>query len=478
MKMTQLLTGAAAIALVAGAANAQTAVTPSGAAGAPQQVANEYSGAFDGVATLTFGTLAAPFAGAAANAAISVDVTFTNATFSAPVAAAGLATTNTCAVSNVARNGGAGQSTVGWDFTDANVSNCDLTVDGAAIGVDIVRTTAGTPVTMTTSFTCSANCGAFVDFTETTQITWGADAYPAAGRSAAAAATVVLPSDGIGAAVAQNLGTVTYSFQDTIAAAGGAPGGNINTDAGSQIVNGNAVASGTVRVSFPSGITGVTSVAVAGAGACVADAVNNRFDCPVSAAQLIGLAGAGIQFTPDATNAIQPQTPTVEVLVSSNANYNVPGLAAVDLATIEWDDGLNTDSFADNTFEWVSVRSSGGTNNAFRLTGLGTDMTAPGACVQVRATRSNTTIANADWQCITGASVVASADSTWTATFGSADLNAALGAGEGNADIELRVRRSDAAGADDAFALQIQARRVLSRNGIVTGTGFDGDPTN
>ncbi|EAP90067.1 hypothetical protein OA2633_07634 [Oceanicaulis sp. HTCC2633] len=186
-----------------------------------------------------------------------------------------------------------------------------------------------------------------------------------------------------------------------------------------------------------------------------------------------------ISFTPDNTDAISAQTPTAAINVTANTGYAVSGLSAGALAAIDRDDGLNTDvPTVGNAFEWVSVRSSGGTNNAFRVTGLPTDLSATGACIEVQATDTNTTIANSGWNCISGANVVASANNTWTATFDSADLNAALGAGEGNADIQLRVRRADTinsvAQADGNFNGQINIRRLLSRNNIVVGTGFDG----
>lgn len=476
MKLVQLLSSAAAVALVAGAAQAQTAT---GAGEIVQTYASEFEGTIGAEATITVDTTAATgdFAGLGNGSQMRVTFDFTNLTFLETIDATdvtGVADAN-CDFTPVL-GGGLGASSVTFETsaTGANFKTCAQT---RIFDFDLERTAAGTDGSVDVSYACTADCAGFTDFADPTiTLVDEDDSYPAAGRTATAGATVTLPANGTTGG-ANTLGSVDFGFDNSFFIDDN--GTTIGGGGVQAIAAGDAVASAVLAVSFPQGTDGIASVAVTGvAAACAEDAPNNRFTCAVTGAELDAIDGFGvISFTGDNTDPIAQQTPEVSIEVTPNGDYAVGNMAADALAPIEWDDGLNVDTPANNVFEWVSVRSSGGTDSVFRITGMPTDLTATGACVEVQAGRSNTTIANTGWQCA-ASSVSASQDGTWTAVVRSSDLNAALGAGEGNADIELRVRRDEAAGADNANNGDYVIRRVLARNGIVTGTGFDGNPTN
>lgn len=489
MKMTQLLTGAAAIALVAGAANAQEA-SVGGNLAENTQFASEFDGAIADDTVITVDTDASgtgTFDNLGAASVLDVTITLNNLRFSRVLAntdfAAGVDAAN-CTFTIQSGGGSQGTSVVVQNDSSgaANLNACG---NDNTWTLPVERVSPG-QASMTINYNCTADCGTFAAANETYNVVIEADAYPAAGRAVTAGATATVNSNGIGPATPFSLGEVDFQFRDAFDFDSAGPVENINVDGGAaiaQITATDAVASASLVVTFPQGTTGIASVAAVGvAGACVEDANAGTFTCPVTPAELAALDGVGngvISFTPDNVDAVVAQTPTAAINVTANAGYAVSGLSAGALASIDRDDGLNTDvPTVGNAFEWVSVRSSGGTNNAFRVTGLPTDLSEAGACIEVQASDTNTTIANSGWNCVSGASIVASANNTWTATFDSADLNAALGAGEGNADIQLRVRRADTinavAQADGAFNGQINVRRLLSRNNIVTGTGFDG----
>ena len=491
MKLVQLLSGAAAVALIAGAAQAQT-VAATGDIADDTVFASEYNNSIAGDTLLTvdLDAGAGPFLNVGAAGVVQATVTLTNLRFPSVVTSAAFTSVGVVAACNfdvVAGGGALGNSVTIQNTAQLNTCNAD-----GLWTLPLERVAAG-PASLTVSYACTSDCGTFAATSNSFDLIREIDAYEAANQSVTAAvAAATLNATGIGPAAPFALGEVDYSLRDSGDPDGAGPLGvlNINVDqtplvaAGfSQIVAADAATSAELVVTFPSGITGVASVAAVGvAGACVGNAVANTFTCPVTAGELALLNGVGqgaISFTPDNVGQVALQTPTAALNVTANAGYALNSVGAANLAAIEYDDGLNTDvPVVGNSFEWVSVRSSGGTDSAFRVTGLPTDLSATGACIEVQSTNTNTTIANTGWNCISGASVTASADNTWTATFRSADVNAALGSGEGNADINLRVRRADTINsvvqADNAFNAQINVRRVLSRNDIVTGTGFDG----
>ncbi|WP_156776175.1 hypothetical protein [Oceanicaulis sp. HTCC2633] len=489
MKLVQLLTGAATAALLAGVATAQEA-SVAGNLGENTQFASEFDGAIADNTVITVDTDASgtgTFDNLGAASVVDVTITLNNLRFTRVLANTdfdpGVDAAN-CTFAIQSGGGSQGTSVVVRNDSSgaANLNACG---NDNTWTLPVERVAAGA-ASMTINYNCTADCGTFAAANESYNIVIEADAYPTAGRAVNAGTTATVNANGIGPASSFDLGEVDFQFRDAFDFNNAGPVEDINVDGGAaiaQITATDAVASASLVVTFPQGTTGIATVAATGvAGACVEDATAGTFTCPVTAAELAALDGVGngvISFTPDNTDAISAQTPTAAINVTANTGYAVSGLSAGALAAIDRDDGLNTDvPTVGNAFEWVSVRSSGGTNNAFRVTGLPTDLSATGACIEVQATDTNTTIANSGWNCISGANVVASANNTWTATFDSADLNAALGAGEGNADIQLRVRRADTinsvAQADGNFNGQINIRRLLSRNNIVVGTGFDG----
>ena len=131
MKMTQLLTGAAAIALVAGAAQAQT-VTPAAGVGqlSGQTVMSERTGALSGNVVLGFG-LDGVFATMGAGGVVQVDVQLTNATFSSivPNTAWAAATNANCDFGTPSLGGGAGGDSVRFE-SQAQINLCATATGG------------------------------------------------------------------------------------------------------------------------------------------------------------------------------------------------------------------------------------------------------------------------------------------------------------------------------------------------------------
>lgn len=482
MKLVQLLSGAAAVALIAGAASAQT-VTPAAGAGqlSGQTVMSERTGALAGDIVLGFG-LDGEFSGMGAGGVVQVDVSLTNATFSSivPNTAWAAATNANCDFGTPSLGGGAGGSTVRFEST-GQINLCATATGGdpddGVLTLPVDVTTNGQDVEVTVTFTATADAG-----------TYGGESVDNTVLEFEQAYTFVFTPGAVGEGQFDSngddlLGGGTIGTLD-LAALPALIRSDVDT-ALADVQTGASAAS--VVVTFPSGATGIGSVSytggVAGVIGCVQGAApsDNEFTCAVPGADLDALIGGSdpiiIDDDADALTSITTQVPTAAVTFTDAASYDVGDVADTDLRELDLDDGLATETFAgNNTFPWVSVRTDGGgTVSAFRLTGLASDLSVTGEEVQVRATRSNGALGSTDWVAVTPASVSASADgTTWTATFQSDEIGTALGvAGNVNADLEFRVRCNDTDCADAPNA-NLEILRVLSRGGIVTGTGFDG----
>ncbi len=482
MKLVQLLSGAAAVALIAGAAQAQDVSVDVGGDLIGQTVMSERTGALAGDLVLDF-ALDGAFAAMGAGGSVQVDVTLTNATFSGivPANAWTAAADTDCDFGAPTLGGGAGGTTV--RFTNVNQINlCDAALgaagspDDGTLTLPLSVTNVGDDVSVTVTFTPTADAGGYTGDTESLDILTFAQAYNFTIAAGAAGAGLF---DAVGDDL---LGSGTIGTIDLAALPAG-----IRSDLATPLADVQTAASaGEIAVTFPSGATGIGTVdyeADSGTVNCVQGAApnDNVFTCPASGANLDALIGGQdtivIDDDADALTSITVQTPTIAMSFTDVASFDVADVAAANARELDLDDGLATETFpGNNSFPWVSVRTDGGgTVSAFRLTGLASDLSATGEEVQVRATRSNGALGSTDWVAVTPATVSASADgATWTATFQSDEIGTALGvAGNVNADLEFRVRCNDTDCNDGANA-NLEILRVLSRGGIVTGTGFDG----
>ncbi|WP_300540886.1 hypothetical protein [Maricaulis sp.] len=475
MKMVKLLTGAAAIALLAGAAQAQEYSSVDGTAGTDfvkdDILANEWDGDLAGNVIIGFSSGGDDlFSTVGGGEVVSFDVTLTNARFSTSVAA-GVWNTNVgaggeCEFGNVARGGGSGQSFIGWDSQEANLNACDNADFDADVGdltLPIERIDPSLPVSIEMSFAPVGSAN-FTENTVNEDLVTLKDAYTPS-VTAGTEADNLLSIDGSATAggFTGDLGNLTLGFDGT---------GPIRTDAFAAIAAGNGVDSVEVVIQFDD-ITGVASVTVD--NACVLDDVANTATCDVDVAD-VDDGDVDVTWTHNGTDIVAEQTPTATIDVTSATDYDVAGLAATALAPITYDDGLESITLQDRNgdtaeFAWVNLRASGGTSNAFRVTGIESDLaTVTGECVMVHVGATSAALPGDSEACIGGATVSASEDGTWTATFQSADLAAALGITTEaiNGDVTFSVKIDDSIGAGAP-----QVERLLSRNGIVTGTGFD-----
>ena len=475
MKLVQLLTGAAAAALLAGAATAQDYSSVAGTPGTTfvedDILANEWDGDLAGNVVIDFASGGDDlFATVGASEVVAFDITLTNAVFSTAVAADVWDTDanadGTCEFGNVARGGGAGQAFIGWDSQEANLSGCD-NVDFDAnvdlLTLPIERVDASLPVSIEMSFSPVGNANFSTDTVEADLVTLE-DAYTPA-VTAGTEADNLLSIDGTATAggFTGDLGSLTLGFDGA---------GPIRTDAFAAIAAGDGVATVEVVVQFDD-LTGVASVTVD--NACVLDTNDNTATCDVDVAD-VDDAAVDVIWTHNGTDAVAEQTPTATINVTSDADYDVAGLAATALAPITYDDGLENIAAVDRNgdtaeFAWVNLRASGGTENVFRMTGIESDLEqVAGECVKVEVGATSAPLPGDAEACISTASISESEDGTWTATFRSSDLATALGITTEsiNANVSFSVEIDDSIGAGNP-----RVERLLSRNGIVTGTGFD-----
>jgi hypothetical protein len=131
---------------------------------------------------------------------------------------------------------------------------------------------------------------------------------------------------------------------------------------------------------------------------------------------------------------------------------------------------------AGNSFPWTNLRTSGGTQSNFRITGLRTDLAQDSdECIRVTVNNASGALPGASTACLDSADVTIAADGaaadTWTATFNSTAVANALGVTTEalNGDISFDVLVNDSANAGDG-----EIARLLIKNGVVTGTAFDG----
>jgi hypothetical protein len=522
MKLVQLLTGTAVAALLAGAAQAQladVAGTVNNDILSPSVVAAEQTGVVSDEILITFNAIGggnpAPFASVGANETVEFNITLTNATFTSALAADvwdtdSVNASNACSFGNIFAGGGLGQNFVTWQNQLASGAACtqalfdsDIAIAAGDIRARISRTDASQPVTISYGFRPAGSANFTAD-TQSETLIVTANAYDAE-ATAGAVADVLLNATGTAFQGAANgdLGSVTAGFTAVTTAAIALPtGGNVaagatirvdgdaaNTTAAADTVAavtaGDGIAAAgdivaTIQFADLTGIAGVTFDGVA----CDLDTTANTATCDdLTPANFDGGANDVVFTLTAATDdVVAVQTPTVALAVTDNAEFDIAGFAATPLAAITWDDGVTSRIPLDagtglaNSFPWTNLRTSGGTQSNFRITGLRSDFTTDAdEGIFVTVTNTNGALPGDATAQLDMADVTITADGvaddTWTATFNSTAVANALGVTTEalNGDISFETRVFDAAPAGVG-----EAARLLIKNGIVTSTSFDG----
>lgn len=520
MKMTKLLTGAAVAAIMSGTAFGQAALTEQTAAATlplkdstfiaaefqPASAANQLAGNL--VLRSAFGA-ASPFAAIPVDGRAELTIALTNAEFTTATGASFTGNDGgACAFETApVAGGGVGNSSVTFVSTaGAGINTCTVAVDndggnpGGNIGdftIPVRRSANGAPIVATFTYTqVNADRSTVASaVTEADSLTF-AETAAAVGAQAGvvegftAGAELLATSAGI--LSAGNLGTVRFDFRDQ--ANNSVPAAvNIEEDDGSQVVLGDIYTDNNkIDITFPNGIGDINGVAVAGAGACVI--TGNTASCPVTAAQLTGIAGAAANITytvgGGATPPVTPeQTPSATLTLEAQANYTASTGFSGNLANIKHDNGLRTGNPADDEFEWVAI-GDGGAESNFRLEFA--NATDAGAINKITVA-----VANGNGLSAQNIELSANADAALgfvvrgsTVTFNSRALGAGAtfdgGATRGNADItaiNIEYREDDFNGAgaagDVAAVAAVQARRQLinrSPSNFVAVPGLAGDP--
>lgn len=206
----------------------------------------------------------------------------------------------------------------------------------------------------------------------------------------------------------------------------------------------------------------------------------NTCSITVTSAQLAAIQadgnGTAIAVRADGNGPVAQQDVSATVTFSESQTYfTIANTVGTDVGDILQDDGLaevNVGAPID-AFPWTSLRCSGGTASQFRITG-GWDVSNPPTGVIVNIGNStvdygvaSVTLNNTQFNALNNA-----------VTFNSANICAALGTtANGNADVSFQLVFDEGFydGTPAAPAANtLEARRLLTRSDIVTGTGFDG----
>ena len=519
MKLVQLLTGTAAAALLAGASFAQepTVATGNAAGAAPHFEGQKLPSELDAVALsgdliINFadfvddnGTPAnvaddsSVFAGLGAGGNIEVTVTLSNATFSSTVPATAWTdpTDADCAMTAPTLGGGAGGNSVTFEGDAAtSFNNCNGNDQGAPanasnandgfLTLPIEVTNFGQPVTATVTFAG--------DGVDDDQYTGSVTQLSLLTFDSALGAFTATPG-AVGAGLFdQNGDDLSGSGIIGVVAGPAAPVGFDVDLEGTALANiGDIADTGELTITFPSGATGIDAANVdLNATACAQQVApnDNQFVCSLNNAAIIALEGGSSNITidddADANTSITAQTPSVALSLTAAAGFSATGgeFGATNIRNLDLDDGVTTYSVYANgagtaaaplanpaPFGWTSLRAAGGTKSAFRISGLEAQPTEIAVVVdEVYARTGATAPASAR-------AVIANADvqedplnaGEYIATFTSEDLATALGTDGGiNADVSFEIVLPD------GTATSIVARRLLSTNSAVAGTGFDG----
>ena len=492
MKMTQLLTGAAAIALVAGAASAQTVTinTATSDFDGDNIVASEFEGALAGNLILALDFNGA-FASLGANGEVDMIVTLTNADFSGIVTANPDFVDDSCDFA-IQSGGGAGGVSVTFRNAATDLYTCTNgagTDAQATLSLPIEVSTIGESVDVSIQFVRNSGSAGYtggttafdlIDYVEATGYTFTSNANTT--DLLVTGGTLIDWSAGAAAGNPGLLGTFSADdLTDTDAGSAGIQAPTVDV-AGTPLASYDTVVGNNNELVFTfedvTNITGITTTA----GSCAGpDTVANTITCELDGAEVNTSNTTPVSYTLTISNSaevVAPQTIGVTFTPEAESSFSEDGAADANFAVLDEDDGVFTaeiyangvDPVTGSPFVWTSLRQAGGTKSAFRMTGLNAEPTEIAVVVDQTYARSGATAPAA-------ARAVIAADvqedplnaGQYTATFTSEDIATALGSDGGvNGDVHFEVVL-----ADNTDKTTIAVNRLLSTSGAVSGTGFD-----
>ncbi|WP_297733092.1 hypothetical protein [uncultured Maricaulis sp.] len=438
-----------------------------------QTLASEATGSLSGDLVLDFG-LSDQFVQMGAGGVVELEITVNNARFSTVVNSAPDASDDDCDF-QISNGGGAlGDSVIYRSI--GTVNQCSgSSANNATITLPIEVISNGDAVSVDVRFTPTADTGNYAGDEEQIELLNFEPLLSFAVDFDDAAAPPVAQFDAVGDGLQGSgvIARISRSLNGNVLEASIGGGANSVDSAG------DVVASADVIISFPAGASGLDAAAVELDGVACLPAVSTApaavFTCNVNGAAVEAFDGAAkglVTITDDGDPAsfVTAQTPTVALDLTGDAGFEPDDLAAADVAPIEIDNGLDETAVA-GSFPWTSLRVAGGTPSNFRITGIASALgTLAGEGIRVDVSRGLGT-AGTSSALISTADLSQSHNGTWTATFSSADLAAALGIDDfarANGDVSFTLVHDESVNHAGA-----QARRLLTRNGFVTGTGFD-----
>lgn len=329
-----------------------------------QTVASEVGGTLDGDVIIEFG-LSDAFITMGAAGVVEATFTLTNATFDGPLSAGSwtAASDADCDFGTPTFGGGAGGNVVRFENT-GRLNQCSgSAANDGYLTLPIEVTNNGDPVSISVTFTPTADAGSYTGSSEDFDLLAFAPAFDFT-ISEGAAGAGEFDSQGDDLQGSGNLGTLELAAF---------PAG-IEADIGVLLALASDIAaSAELVLTFPGGAIGIdeTDVNFGGLpcnqGSAPSD---NVFTCPLTGGNLDFMPGAGpvpinIDDDGNAATSVTEQTPTAVFTVTGNPGNTVSG-ASGSLAEIEHDDGLDVTAITNSDFDWVRF-GSGGTESNFRI---------------------------------------------------------------------------------------------------------------
>lgn len=484
MKLVQLLTGAAAAALLAGAATAQTVTVVPGVGNIEEDttLAAELTADVNGNLVLGLDFDGA-FASLGASGQVDMVVTLLNAEFSGVVTNAPNGFTDNNCDFNIQSGGGAGGTTVTYRNASSDLYLCANVGAGteaeSTLSLPISVSNVGQSVDVSVAFVRNAGSAGYagttanfdlIDYEAVTSytLTGNADASEllVTGTTLIDWSDVALAGDQgfLGNFASAAIGTADIDIDATAASYPA-----IVTDASTLVFGFDSVEN----------ITGITPTQTggldAGTGCAAPDATENSITCTIADEDVNDSSVNPLAFTLNISAAdavVAPQTITATFTPDEEAGFTDVGVTDADFALLDEDDGVSTTTIAAE-FPWSSLRATGGTKSAFRITGLEASPSVINVILNSTYVRDGGTAPTESTVDITSIADIQEDPlnaGQFIATFTSEDIASLLGTDGGvNADIQFSVVMEDGTG-----TTQLEALRLLSTGGVVSGTGFDG----
>jgi len=486
VKLEQLLTGAAAAAVLTGSAVAQTVTTSVTASDFVEgvDIAAEYTGDLSGnlILDLDFDDA---FVELGTLGRVDMVITLTNAEFSAPVAAAPDFADSDCDFV-IHADGKDGDATITYRSANGSLGSCANVDDGD--GEDEAETTLSLPIEVSTPGSVDGDDGEsvsariefvrvsgsatytgrtisinLIDYVAATGYTYTAN--PEKDDLLVTGGTRIFWADAV---AADNPGWVGDFSADKL--------GEVDIDLdGEALGSYDTVLANDSEVIFSfedfTNITGMDFTRHG--GECrEPDAAANTVTCLLTGAQVDSSVDLPIAFFVHISATlpvVAPQNISVEFKPSTETGWTDEGIASTPSGVLDEDDGVGITSIGH--FPWTSLRPSGGTRSVFRITGLKAMPTEIAVNLGTTYVREGGTAPTSRRGVITGVDVREDAlnKGEYIATFTSEDMAAALGSAGGvNADVSFDVTLPDGT---ETGTLQII--RLLSTAGVVNSTSFD-----